>query len=171
MTMQQPPDASRNAVPGLDFPYYGAPPVEAVKRVFQKYAVFTGRASRSEYWWWFLASGLASAVLNSISPTVVNGQVTGSSALGGIWFLATVVPSLAVAVRRLHDANLSGWLLLLALIPVLGWIILIVLLAQRENPLGQRFDRYSRAGYWQAPAGPGYNSPPAPPGSDGLTPS
>ena len=155
MTMQQPADAPRNTVPGLDFPYYGAPPVEAVKRVFQKYAVFTGRASRSEYWWWFLASALASTVLNSISPTFANGQVTGSSALGGIWFLATVVPSLAVAVRRLHDANFSGWLLLLAIIPVLGWIVLIVLLVQRENPMGQRFDRYSQAGYWQAPAGPG----------------
>ncbi|MFC4396264.1 DUF805 domain-containing protein [Arthrobacter sedimenti] len=115
MAMQQPPDASRNKTPALEFPYYGAPPVEAVKRVFQKYAVFTGRASRSEYWWWFLASGLASAVLNSISPTIINGQITGSSALGGIWFLATVIPSLAVAVRRLHDANLSGWLLLLTL--------------------------------------------------------
>ena len=171
MTMQQPPDASRNTAPALEFPYYGAPPVETVKRVFQKYAVFTGRASRSEYWWWFLASGLASAVLNSISPTIINGQITGSSALGGIWFLATVIPSLAVAVRRLHDANLSGWLLLLTLLPVLGWIALIVLLAQRENPLGQRFDRYPQAGYWQAPTGPGYSSPPAPPGSDGLSPS
>jgi len=171
MTMQQPPGASRNTVPGLEFPYYGAPPVEAVKRVFQKYAVFTGRASRSEYWWWFLASGLASAVLNSISPTFVNGQVTGSSALGGVWFLATVVPSLAVAVRRLHDVNLSGWLLLLTLLPVLGWIALIVLLAQRGNPLGQRFDRYSQAGYWRAPSGPGYSSPPVPPGSEGVPPS
>ncbi|WP_259460219.1 DUF805 domain-containing protein [Pseudarthrobacter phenanthrenivorans] len=134
MTIQQPADTPRTPAPGLEVPYYGAPPVEGVKRVFQKYAVFAGRASRSEYWWWFLASALASAVLNSINPAVVNGQVTGSSALGGLWFLATVVPSLAVAVRRLHDANISGWMLLLAVIPVLGWIAVLVLLAQRETP-------------------------------------
>lgn len=171
MTIQQPADTPRTPAPGLEVPYYGAPPVEAVKRVFQKYAVFAGRASRSEYWWWFLASALASAVLNSINPAVVNGQVTGSSALGGLWFLATVVPSLAVAARRLHDANISGWMLLLAVIPVLGWIAVLVLLAQRENPLGQRFDRYPQPGYGQNSAGLPYTSPqPNPPGQDGQTP-
>ncbi|GAA2199539.1 DUF805 domain-containing protein [Sinomonas flava] len=165
MTVHQPPYPAGGAVPPLELPYYGAPPVEAVKRVFQKYAVFSGRASRSEYWWWFLASGLASAVLNSIGPTVVNGQPTGTSGLGGLWFLATVVPGLAVAARRLHDVNLSGWLLLLALIPVLGWIPLVVMLAQPENPGGQRFDRYRAdygAGYGQTPMAPPY-SPPQPP--------
>lgn len=169
MTTQQPPYADHGAVPPLGLPYYGAPPVEAVKRVFKKYAVFTGRASRSEYWWWFLASTLASAVLNSINPTVINGQTTGSSVLGGLWFLATVVPSLAVAARRLHDANLSAWLLLLGIIPVLGWIVLIVMLARRENPLGQRFDRYPGAGYWQAPTASPYppHQPPYPPAPGG----
>lgn len=170
MTVQQPPypASGAGAVPPLELPYYGAPPVEAVKRVFQKYAVFSGRASRSEYWWWFLASGLASAVLNSIGTTVVNGQSTGTSGLGGLWFLATVVPGLAVAARRLHDVNLSAWLLLLALIPVLGWIALIVMLAQREDPRGQRFDRYP-AGYGQAPMAPPYGpqQPPYPPGPSG----
>lgn len=154
MTVQQPPYAAGGPAPPLELPYYGAPPVEAVKRVFKKYAVFSGRASRSEYWWWALASAIASAVLNAISPTVVNGQSTGTSALGGLWFLATVVPGLAVAARRLHDANLSAWLLLLALIPILGWIALIVMLVQRENPLGQRFDRYPGAGYIQSPYPP-----------------
>lgn len=151
MTMQQ-PYAAGNAVPPLELPYYGAPPVEAVKRVFMKYAVFSGRASRSEYWWWALASAIASGILNAISPTVVNGQSTGASPLGGLWFLATVVPGLAVAARRLHDANLTAWFLLLALIPVLGWIALIVMLVQRENPQGQRFDRYPGAGYLRRPS-------------------
>lgn len=147
MTIQQPHYAAGGAVPPLELPYYGAPPVEAVKRVFQKYAVFTGRASRSEYWWWALASAIASGILNSIGPTMINGQTTGTSPLGGLWFFATVVPGLAVAARRLHDANLSAWFLLLALIPVLGWIALIVMLVQRENPQGQRFDRYPGTGY------------------------
>jgi uncharacterized membrane protein YhaH (DUF805 family) len=153
MTIQQPPYAAGGAVPPLELPYYGAPPIEAVKRVFQKYAVFTGRASRSEYWWWALASAIASGILNSIGPTVINGQSTGTSPLGGLWFFATVVPGLAVAARRLHDANLSAWFLLLVLIPVLGWIALIVMLVQRENPLGQRFDRYPGTGYLQRRSG------------------
>ncbi|GAB3282513.1 hypothetical protein GCM10027449_24580 [Sinomonas notoginsengisoli] len=162
MTVHQPPYAAGGAaVPPLELPYYGAPPLEAVKRVFKKYAVFTGRASRSEYWWWFLASALASGVLNSIGTSVVNGQQTGTSALGGLWFLATVVPGLAVAARRLHDVNLSAWLLLLAVIPVLGWIALIVMLAHRENPMGQRFDSNTAAGYVQPPYPP--QEPPYPP--------
>lgn len=164
MTIQQPPYTAGGAVPPLELPYYGAPPVEAVKRVFQKYAVFSGRASRSEYWWWALASAIASGILNAISPTVVNGQSTGASPLGGLWFLATVVPGLAVAARRLHDANLSAWLLLLVLVPVLGWIALIVMLVQRENPLGQRFDRYPGTGYLKRRPGEqqpyGFQQPP-----------
>ena len=176
MTSQQPPYAVRGPVPPLELPYYGAPPLEAFTRVWKKYAVFTGRASRSEYWWWALASAIVSAALNAISPTVVNGQPTGSSALGGLWVLVTIVPSLAVAARRLHDVNLSGWLLLLALIPVLGWIALIVMLAQRENPLGQRFDRYlGRPGvqYQQPPTPPPYPpyQPPPPPGAAGPRPT
>ena len=65
MTIQQPPYTAGGAVPPLELPYYGAPPVEAVKRVFQKYAVFSGRASRSEYWWWALASAVASGAPGS----------------------------------------------------------------------------------------------------------
>ncbi|MGT2461321.1 DUF805 domain-containing protein [Sinomonas atrocyanea] len=169
MTIQQPPYTAGGAVPPLELPYYGAPPVEAVKRVFQKYAVFSGRASRSEYWWWALASAIASGILNAISPTVVNGQSTGASPLGGLWFFATVVPGLAVAARRLHDANLSAWLLLLVLVPVLGWIALIVMLVQRENPLGQRFDRYPGSGYLRRRADAqqppyGFQQPPQGPG-------
>ncbi|WP_369044992.1 DUF805 domain-containing protein [Sinomonas sp. P10A9] len=173
MTSQQPPYAAGSPVHPLELPYYGAPPVEAFTRVWKKYAVFAGRASRSEYWWWALASAIVSAVLNAISPTVVNGQTTGSSVLGGLWFLVSVVPSLAVAARRLHDVNASAWLLLLALIPVLGWIALIVMLAQRENPMGQRFDRYpgkpvapyQQQGYppYQQPPYPPYQQPPYPP--------
>lgn len=154
MTSQQPPSAAGSPVRPLELPYYGAPPLEAFTRVWKKYAVFSGRASRSEYWWWALASAVVSAVLNGISPTVVNGQTTGSSALGGLWFLVSVVPSLAVAARRLHDANISAC-----------WIALIVMLAQRENPLGQRFDRYpGQPGTpYQKQAYPPYQQPPYPP--------
>ncbi|MCX2749589.1 DUF805 domain-containing protein [Arthrobacter sp. MI7-26] len=137
----------QNLPPGgvpLELPYYGAPPVEAVKRFWKKYAVFHGRASRSEYWWWVLASAIVSGVINAAGATG-NGSTGTSTALGGLWFLATVVPSLALAARRLHDANLSAVFLLLALIPVLGWIALLVFVLLPANTRGQRFDRLVQA--------------------------
>ncbi|MEA5455953.1 DUF805 domain-containing protein [Sinomonas sp. JGH33] len=139
MSTYQPPYASQGPVP-LWLPYYGAPPLEAVKRFWTKYVVFSGRASRSEYWWWFLISALVSGIINAAGSTG-GGSTSTSSALDGLWFLATVVPSLALGARRLHDVNLSAWLLLLALIPVLGWIALVVLMILPPSPLGQRFDR------------------------------
>lgn len=138
------PQYPPQAVP-LDLPYYGAPPVEAVKRFWQKYAVFWGRASRSEYWWWALASAIVSGILNAIGSNGNGANMGTSNALSGVWFLATVVPSLAVAARRLHDVNLSAWLLLLALVPILGWIALLIFMIMPPNPAGQRFDRPARA--------------------------
>ncbi|WP_284981809.1 DUF805 domain-containing protein [Arthrobacter sp. efr-133-TYG-118] len=143
MSSYQPQNLPRGGVP-LDLPYYGAPPIEAVKRFWKKYATFQGRASRSEYWWWFLASAIVSGVINAAGATG-SGNTSTSTALGGLWFLATIVPSLALAARRLHDANLSALFLLLALIPVLGWIALLVFVLLPANPGGQRFDRLVQA--------------------------
>lgn len=143
MASYQPNYSPQGNVP-LELPYYGAPPVDAIKRFWMKYAVFSGRASRSEYWWWALASAIVSGILNAAGSTA-NGNTGTSTALGGLWFLATVVPSLAVGARRLHDANLSAWFLLLALIPVLGWIALFVFMIMPPNPAGQRFDRPTQA--------------------------
>ncbi|WP_284752591.1 DUF805 domain-containing protein [Arthrobacter sp. efr-133-R2A-120] len=128
----------------LELPHYGAPPIEAVKRFWKKYTVFHGRASRSEYWWWVLASAIVSGVINAVGATG-SGNTSTSTALGGLWFLATIMPSLALAARRLHDANLSAFFLLLALIPVLGWIALLVFVLLPANPRGQRFDRLVQA--------------------------
>lgn len=87
---------------------------ESIKTCFSKYATFEGRASRSEFWWFALFTFLASAVLGIVSEP-----------LSGLFSLAVLLPSLAVGARRLHDINKSGWLLLLWLIPIIGWIILI----------------------------------------------
>lgn len=69
----------------------------------------------------------------------------GPSAVGyllsAVWGLGVLVPSLALAVRRLHDVNLSGWLLLLGLVPVLGGIAVLVMALLPPNPAGQRFDQ------------------------------
>jgi uncharacterized membrane protein YhaH (DUF805 family) len=139
--------------PPLDQPYYGAPIGAAAKRFFTKYATFSGRASRSEYWWWALVNVIISAVLNILSLALGGmgvGQVGTESlpagavainVVAGLWGLATIIPTLALAWRRLHDTNRSGAWYLLILIPLVGAIILIVWFAGPAKPEGQRFDR------------------------------
>ena len=92
---------------------------ESISICFTKYADFTGRASRSEFWWWTLFVILASIATGLISDMV-----------SALFSLATLLPGLAVGARRLHDTNRSGWLQLLWFIPVIGWIILIVWFVQ-----------------------------------------
>jgi uncharacterized membrane protein YhaH (DUF805 family) len=92
--------------------------------VFERYAVFEGRAGRAEYWWFFLANFLISLVLQALGR--------GASALALVsllYSLALFIPGLAVAVRRLHDTDKSGWWILISLIPLVGIIVLIVFLA------------------------------------------
>lgn len=88
--------------------------VESIKSCFSKYADFSGRASRSEFWWWVLFTFLASMVLGFVSPMV-----------SGLFSLAVLLPSIAVGARRLHDTDRSGWLQLVWLIPVIGWLLMI----------------------------------------------
>lgn len=103
--------------------------------VLKKYAVFNGRARRSEYWYFMLFSSIIGIVL-----AVIDG-VTGSYSpevglglLGGIYTLAVFIPSLAVLVRRLHDTQRSGWWLLIVLIPLIGAIVLLVFMVQDSKP-------------------------------------
>jgi uncharacterized membrane protein YhaH (DUF805 family) len=91
--------------------------MESVKTCFSKYAVFEGRAGRPEFWWFMLFLLAVNIVLSWISPFV-----------GAIFTLATLVPSLAVGARRLHDTDRSGWWQLLCL-TVIGTIVLIVFFA------------------------------------------
>ena len=92
---------------------------DSIKLCFAKFADFNGRAKRPEFWWFALFCFIGALLL----------EVAGSY-VSWIFSLATLVPSLAVGARRLHDMNKSGWLQLLWLIPILGWIYLIYLLAQ-----------------------------------------
>ena len=103
---------------------------EAISTCFKKYAEFNGTAARSEFWWWALFTIIANGVLTAISFR-----------LGNAFSLATLLPSLAVGARRLHDTDRSGWLQLLGLIPVIGWIILIIWFAQEGKT-----NRYAAAG-------------------------
>lgn len=88
---------------------------EAVKLYFTRYADFSGRSRRSEYWWACLFNLLVGAVIGMILPD-----------LSWIWTLATLVPSIAICVRRLHDVGKSGVWYLWILLPLVGAIILLV---------------------------------------------
>jgi uncharacterized membrane protein YhaH (DUF805 family) len=111
---------------------------EAVRRGFSNYATFNGRANRGEYWWWVLATLLINAGLGIVDRAFF-GVGTNLTALSSLWSLATLIPSLAVGARRLHDIDKSGWWQLIWLIPVVGWILLIVWFAQRGEDRTNRF--------------------------------
>jgi uncharacterized membrane protein YhaH (DUF805 family) len=97
--------------------------------VLRKYAVFSGRARRMEYWMFVLFNLIIALVLGAI-----DGLLGIQGVLGGLYSLAVLIPSLAVAVRRLHDTNRSGWWILINLIPVIGWIIFIIFAVQDSQP-------------------------------------
>ena len=81
---------------------------------WKRYAEFEGRSRRSEYWWAYLM-------------TFLLGCIPGLNYISG---LACLIPSLAIGARRLHDIGKSGWNLLIGLIPIVGWIILIIWFCQ-----------------------------------------
>ncbi|HXD28596.1 MAG TPA: DUF805 domain-containing protein [Arthrobacter sp.] len=177
------------AVPGnggvpLDQPLYGAGFGQAIKRFFTKYATFSGRASRSEYWWVQLFNFIIVAVLYGVamgmmvgSIDTTTGELTGAGFavplfILGLYGLAVIVPIIALTVRRLHDANFSGLLYLLVLVPGIGGLVILVLSLMPSVPEAARFDADGGAsahanafgtqpGYPGAPAGgfAGQNAP------------
>jgi uncharacterized membrane protein YhaH (DUF805 family) len=94
-----------------------------------KYATFDGRARRKEYWMFFLVNLIISLVLGFIE-----GIFGGPGLLGLLYSLAVLIPSIAVTVRRLHDTGRSGWWILIGLIPVIGWIVLLVFMLMDSQP-------------------------------------
>jgi uncharacterized membrane protein YhaH (DUF805 family) len=95
--------------------------------VLKKYALFTGRARRTEFWHFCLFSlaiGIALAMVDSIVRKLTG---LGWNLLGPLYGVAVLVPGVAVSIRRLHDTNRSGWWLLLGLVPLVGLVLLIFL--------------------------------------------
>ncbi|MGN6325201.1 DUF805 domain-containing protein [Pseudolysinimonas sp.] len=136
----------------LDLPLYGASFGQAIARFYRNYATFSGRASRSEYWWTALFFAVVDVGLYVVTLTLGfslgQGDTVASSVIvsvfGGllaIVFLGSIVPGLAITWRRLHDAGYGGTYALLGVIPWVGGIILIVLCASASQPSGVRFDR------------------------------
>lgn len=102
--------------------------------VIKKYAVFEGRARRKEYWYFVLFNAVIAIVLGIIDGAIGWNANTGIGVLGGLYSLFVLVPSLAVLFRRLHDTGRSGWAILFNLIPVVGWIIVLVFVCQDSQP-------------------------------------
>jgi uncharacterized membrane protein YhaH (DUF805 family) len=115
----------------------------AIKSYFVKYAVFKGRARRSEFWFTVLFTVLVSAAVSIVAPghkeLVMGVQVDQQSPLSQLWSLATVVPSLAVTWRRLHDAGKSGTYFFYILIPIAGVIMLLIQLTKDSAPGENQF--------------------------------
>jgi uncharacterized membrane protein YhaH (DUF805 family) len=106
----------------------------------QKYVDFSGRARRSEYWYFFLFNVIVSVVagiIDGILGTRGSGTMSGTGLVGAIASLALLLPNLGVGVRRLHDTSRSGWWLLIGLVPLVGWIVLLVFFVQDSQPENQ----------------------------------
>ena len=114
-----------------------------------KYAVFSGRARRKEYWLCMLLYFIAMVVAGLFDDLVVGERVAFDSTMGvfsWIVFLGLLIPSIAVSVRRLHDKNLRGWWFLLFLIPLIGTIALFILYCMRGTDGENRFGADPLAG-------------------------
>lgn len=99
---------------------------QAIGSGFRKYAEFTGTSTRSEFWWWALFTTLASTALATVSNAAAGGNIDANA----LWSIAVLLPSLAVAVRRLRDAGYGWGNIFWLLLPVAGLIVIVVLCAQ-----------------------------------------
>ena len=110
---------------------------EAITLAFKNAFVYTGRASRSAYWWYALATFIVYVILNLILVRALGGGA--GVALYYLLVLASIVVSLPLGVRRMHDINRSGWWLLIGIIPIVGGIVLLVFACLPGTPGPNRF--------------------------------
>jgi len=113
--------------------------------VLKKYAVFSGRARRKEFWMFGLLSILISIGLGIIDAFAGFMTEYGVGILGGIYSLAILIPTFAVCFRRLHDTDRSAWWLLIGLVPIIGSIVLLVFYCLDGTPGDNRFGANPKA--------------------------
>ncbi len=123
---------------------------ESLTSVFNKYATFTGRARRSEFWWFSGCYFVIQIIFNFASLGMVAGVMSGEMSyndpsysmfqtISVILGLGLLLPSLAVTVRRLHDIGKSGWNILWAAIPIIGAIIVLVWMCQDSDVVANKY--------------------------------
>ena len=99
--------------------------MQAVKTVLNNYANFDGRSGRAEFWWWILAYFLGNLIVGSISNFIGMGNV-----LGGLFWLALIIPSVAVTIRRFHDIGKPAIWAITMFIPLVNLIIALIFLTK-----------------------------------------
>ena len=115
---------------------------QSISTCMGKYGVFSGRASRSEYWWFYLFSLLIYWGSEVTSAAIYDPEYPMlRDVIPLIVSLAFFVPGLAAGSRRLHDIGKSGWWQLLWIIPIIGWILLIIWLATDTKPKGDKYNQ------------------------------
>ncbi len=107
---------------------------EAIKSGFDHYVEFSGRASRPAYWWWFLF-----AILVAIAANIIDAVIGSFGVVSGLAGLALLLPGLSVSIRRLHDIDRTGWWVLIALIPIIGFIVLLIFYLQQGDAGENRY--------------------------------
>jgi uncharacterized membrane protein YhaH (DUF805 family) len=113
--------------------------------VLQKYAVFSGRARRKEYWFFTLFNVIIIFGLNVIDLSAgLYAETAEIGLLSGLYSLAVLLPSIAVGVRRLHDTDRTGWWLLIALIPIIGVIVLLVFMVLDSSTGDNQYGPYPK---------------------------
>ena len=117
--------------------------LESIETVYEQYATFSGRATRSEYWWFALFIFIVNLICGvGIAYPFETGGYSNASFWGVVYIiflLANILPSLALQVRRLHDTGNSGWWILIALAPYIGTLVLLIfslIESQGDNEYG-----------------------------------
>jgi uncharacterized membrane protein YhaH (DUF805 family) len=125
---------------------------EALKSFWNNYANFKGRARRSEYWFIQLFLVVTNLAVAAIDLALMDGDVDrfiangGGGIVGLIWILATIVPAIAVLIRRLHDTGRSGWWSLIGLVPFAGAIVLLVFTVEDSHSNENKYGSSPKAG-------------------------
>jgi uncharacterized membrane protein YhaH (DUF805 family) len=114
--------------------------IESIQKCFKNFVVWRGRAQRSEFWWFALFAMAGSMILSIVDTSLFGETVvtdngfsssTDTPIFSGIFFLIIFLPYLSVIVRRLHDTNRSGWWYWIVLVPIIGFILIIVWAASK----------------------------------------
>lgn len=119
--------------------------LDAIKSFWSHYSKFKGRSRRSEYWWIQLFLVLTNLAVAAIDLALMEGDLDrfiangGGGIVGLIWILVTIVPALAVLVRRLHDTGKSGWWVLIGFVPLIGGIVLLVFTVLDSDAVENKF--------------------------------
>jgi uncharacterized membrane protein YhaH (DUF805 family) len=103
---------------------------EAVRSGFHHYVRFHGRASRPAFWWWHLFAIVVAIVVASLDGTIFEESLP----LTLLVWAGLILPSLSVAIRRLHDTDRGGWWILISFIPIIGFIVLLVFYLKKGDP-------------------------------------